>query len=176
MALENKTILITGGLGQVGISLIQHLQAKYATPTIHVLDLKIPLSDSVQNIHKVTYHAGNITDQSAVSEIFEHVKPDIVFHTAGLIPQIAQRLGMDNEESYMKVNFEGTKIVLEESRRVGVKALVYTSSADVVKGNSWQDLKGVNEDFPVPAVFDGAYAKSKVRFLFFVLIAPSSPF
>jgi len=61
------------------------------------------------------------------------------------------------------VNLEGTRIVLEEAKRIGVKAFVYTSSADVVKKDSWQDLKGVNEDMPIPEVFDSAYGKSKVK-------------
>lgn len=176
MALDNKTILITGGLGQIGVTLIQHLQATYATATIHVLDLKTPDPGSLRDTQKVTYHAGNVTDQAVVSEIFDAVKPEIVFHTAGLIPQIALKLGMDNEESYMKVNLEGTKIVLEESRRVGVKAFVYTSSADVVKGKSWDNLNGVNEDYPIPTVFDGLYAKSKAKAETQVLTASDSSF
>ncbi len=65
----------------------------------------------------------------------------------------------------MEVNLEGTRSVLEQAKTVGVKAFVYTSSADVVNGNSWQDLKGANEDMPIPKEFDSAYGKSKVKFL-----------
>lgn len=97
-----------------------------------------------------------------MSSLFTSIKPDIVFHTAGLIPSIAARLGMDTEKDFMHVNLEGTRIVLEEARKAGVKAFVYTSSADVVKGNSWQDLKGVNEETEIPEVFDSAYGRSKV--------------
>jgi sterol-4alpha-carboxylate 3-dehydrogenase (decarboxylating) len=57
--------------------------------------------------------------------------------------------------------------VLEEAKKAGVKAFVYTSSADVVKGNSWQDLKGVDEEMPIPEVFDSSYGKSKVRRWFY---------
>ncbi len=63
----------------------------------------------------------------------------------------------------MEVNLEGTRIVLEEAKRIGVQAFVYTSSADVVKAHSWEDLKGVDEDMPIPEVFDSAYGRSKVK-------------
>jgi sterol-4alpha-carboxylate 3-dehydrogenase (decarboxylating) len=54
---------------------------------------------------------------------------------------------------------EGTRIVLEEAKKAGAKAFVYTSSADVMKGNSWQDLRGVDEEMPIPEVFDNPYGK-----------------
>ncbi len=57
---------------------------------------------------------------------------------------------------------EGTRIILEKAREAGVSAFVYTSSADVVKGHSWQDLVNVNEDTPIPEKFDNAYGRSKV--------------
>jgi sterol-4alpha-carboxylate 3-dehydrogenase (decarboxylating) len=128
-----------------------------------VLDLSIPDAKHPLRDPKIIYHGGDITSRGAVHEIFQTAKPQIVFHTAGLIPQIAQRLGMDNETSFMKVNVEGTRIILEESKQIGsVRAFVYTSSADVVKGNSWQNLDGVAEDTPIPEIFDAPYPKSKV--------------
>jgi sterol-4alpha-carboxylate 3-dehydrogenase (decarboxylating) len=56
-----------------------------------------------------------------------------------------ERLELNREEDFMEVNVEGSRTVLEKAREVGVKAFVYTSSADVVKGSSWQDLVNVNE-------------------------------
>jgi sterol-4alpha-carboxylate 3-dehydrogenase (decarboxylating) len=159
MALENTTILITGGCGQVGLTITEYLQARHPTAKIHILDLSPPSTLSPT----VTYHTGSITDASTISSLFTLIKPKVVFHTAGLIPSIAARLGFDAEKDFMEVNLEGTRIVLEESKKTGVKALVYTSSADIVKGNSWQDLKGVDEETPIPEVFDSAYGKSKVN-------------
>jgi sterol-4alpha-carboxylate 3-dehydrogenase (decarboxylating) len=159
MALENTTILITGGCGQVGLAITEYLRARHPTAKIHILDLSPHSALSPT----VTYHTGSITDASTVSSLFTLIKPEVVFHTAGLIPSIAARLGLDTEKDFMDVNLEGTRTVLEESKKAGVKAFVYTSSADAVKGNSWQDLKGVNEEMPIPEVFDSAYGKSKVN-------------
>jgi nucleoside-diphosphate-sugar epimerase len=163
MALENTTILITGGCGQVGLAITQYLQTHHLTAKLYVLDLSSPAIPSPN----VTYHIGSITDASTVSSIFTLIKPQVVFHTAGLIPSIAERLGLNTEKNFREVNVEGTMIVLEKAREVGVKAFVYTSSADVVKGDSWQDLRGVDEEMAVPEKFDSAYGKSKVGFCAF---------
>jgi sterol-4alpha-carboxylate 3-dehydrogenase (decarboxylating) len=163
MSLDDATILITGGLGQVGIAISNRLTKHHPSAIIHVLDLDIPGAEDTKRNSKITYHAGDITNQAAVHEILSMVKPQVVFHTAGLVPQIAQRLGLDNEAGFTKINVEGTRILLEESKQIGsVKAFIYTSSADVVKGNSWQNLNGVTEETPIPEVFDAPYAKSKV--------------
>ncbi|KAK9234535.1 hypothetical protein V1525DRAFT_52429 [Lipomyces kononenkoae] len=162
MVLDGTSILVTGGCGQIGIAIVRHLQEHYPTATIAVLDLEMPVAGSSRLIEKVIYYAGNITDKAIVTEVFETVKPVVVFHTAGLIPQIAKRLNMHNEKDYVAINVQGTRIVLDAATVVGsVKAFVFTSSADVVKGDSWQDLAGVNESIEIPEVFDNPYAKSK---------------
>jgi sterol-4alpha-carboxylate 3-dehydrogenase (decarboxylating) len=159
MAIENLTALITGGCGQIGLAITEYLQSHHPGTKIHILDISTPIKPSPG----VIYHTGSITDASVTSSKFSLVKPEIMFHTAGLIPSIAARLGMDKEKDFMNVNLEGTRIVLEEAKKAGVKAFVYTSSADVMKGNSWQDLRGVDEEMPIPEVFDNPYGKSKVN-------------
>jgi len=161
-----ETVLITGGLGQAGLALTARLQTLSPAPQIHVLDLRTPSPTDFRFSPNVIYHVGDITSRANISAILNEVKPDTVFHTAGLIPHIAEKLGMNNEESFMRVNVEGTRVMLDESKEVGVRAFVFTSSCDVVKGNSWGNLDGVDESFEIPEVFDGAYAKSKVRSLY----------
>lgn len=162
--MDNQVILVTGGVGLVGISIIEHLKEQYANIHIHVLDLTGPTHENdPRYFPKVDYHVGNITDREFVQKVVRESKPCVVFHTAGLIPSVAQRLNMDAEKHYLAVNVEGTKNILEAARDVGsVRAFVYTSSADVVKGDSWMNLVNADESVPVPEVFDEAYPKSKV--------------
>jgi sterol-4alpha-carboxylate 3-dehydrogenase (decarboxylating) len=179
MTLDGATVLVSGGCGQVGIAIVQHLQAHYPSTHIVVLDLAKPEASHARNINNVTYFPGDITKMDTVQEVFNRVRPLVVFHTAGLIPQIAKRLHMNDQKHYMAVNVQGTKNLLEAAQRVGsVRAFVHTSSADVIKGDSWGDLKGVDESMPIPATFDDFYAESKVckAFLFCPLCSfqPSS--
>jgi len=163
MDLDDASILVTGGCGQVGISIVKHLQEHHPNSKISILDLAKPAPGHAQFIDNVTYFTGDITSEARVKEALEAVKPLVVFHTAGLIPQIAKRLNMHSEESYTAVNVQGTRNVLNAAKTVGtVKAFILTSSCDVVKGNSWQDLVNVNESMPIPAKFNDEYAKSKV--------------
>ncbi|RFU31492.1 hypothetical protein B7463_g4799, partial [Scytalidium lignicola] len=176
--MDGKTILVTGGLGQVGLSIIQRLQDQYPTCQIHVIDLSTPTTNrDLRYFPNVTYHKGTITDKTFIRNVFVESTPLVVFHTAGLIPQIAQRLDMDSEKHYIKVNVEGTRNVLDAAREVGsVRAFVYTSSADVVKSHSWVDLVNVDESVPVPEEFDHSYAKSKALAESLVLTSSTSPF
>jgi sterol-4alpha-carboxylate 3-dehydrogenase (decarboxylating) len=164
MAFEGASILITGGCGQVGVAIVEHLLNHHPQAHIVVLDLAKPVPSHARLDDNVTYFTGDVTNKEIVREVLNNVRPLVVFHTAGLIPQIAKRLNMDSENHYRAVNVQGTKQVLEAAEAVGsVKAFVYTSSSDVVKGESWQDLVNVNESMPVPANFDDPYAESKVR-------------
>ncbi|KAK9243531.1 hypothetical protein V1506DRAFT_462772 [Lipomyces tetrasporus] len=170
MVLDGSSLIVTGGCGQVGIAIVKHLQEQYPTAIIAVLDLEKPVAGDARFIENVTYYACSITDEDILKEIFETVKPLVVFHTAGLIPQIAKRLNMCTEKDYTAVNVQGTRNVLDAAKAVGsVKAFVFTSSSDVVKGDSWQDLAGVNESMAIPRVFDDPYAKSKALAESFIL-------
>jgi len=177
MALDNASALITGGLGQVGIAIIEHLQTFHPSTLISVIDLKSPSPSSHQYFPNVTYHSGSINDQVFISSLLSSIQPTIIFHTAGLIPSVAQELGLDHEEGFMKVNRDGTRILVEEAKKVGlVKGFVFTSSADVVKGDSWVDLRGVDEELEIPESFDGFYAKSKAAAETIVLQASTEHF
>jgi sterol-4alpha-carboxylate 3-dehydrogenase (decarboxylating) len=164
MAFDSASILITGGCGQVGIAIVEHLLIHHPQARIVVLDLAKPALSHARLDDNVTYFTGDVTNKEIVREVLNNVAPLVVFHTAGLIPQIAKRLNTDSESHYKAVNVQGTKNVLEAAEAVGsVKAFVYTSSSDVVKGDSWQDLVNVNESMPIPANFDDPYAESKVH-------------
>jgi sterol-4alpha-carboxylate 3-dehydrogenase (decarboxylating) len=99
MVLDNRIVLITGGCGQVSLAITQYLQFHYPTANIHILDLSPPSIPSPT----VTYHTGSITDVSTISLKFSKTRPEIVFHTAGLIPSIATRLGLNTEKDLLKL-------------------------------------------------------------------------
>ncbi|XP_078066498.1 sterol-4-alpha-carboxylate 3-dehydrogenase, decarboxylating isoform X2 [Mustelus asterias] len=72
----------------------------------------------------------------------------IVFHCASPAPS------SDNRELFYKVNYTGTKTIIEACKEAGVQKLVLTSSASVVFEGS--DLKNGSEDLP--------YAKSPIDY------------
>lgn len=75
-----------------------------------------------------------------------------------------------------RVNVEGTRILLEESKRVGVKAFVYTSSASVISDNR-TDLLNADERYTLirGALQSEFYTDTKVRHNFLPSSARTMP-
>jgi sterol-4alpha-carboxylate 3-dehydrogenase (decarboxylating) len=126
--------------------------------TVHVLDLRC-----TQHVFPgATYHSADITNASAVLEVFRKVKPDVVINTASPSWEAPADL-------LQKVNIEGTRILVEVAggKKHGdwgghVKAFVHTSSASVVHD---ADSSLTNADERYPYVFPNPreyYSETKV--------------
>jgi sterol-4alpha-carboxylate 3-dehydrogenase (decarboxylating) len=151
-------VLVIGGCGFLGHHIVSLLVTSSSTTSsqISVLDLhtsrnRRPESDNV------AYFDGDITTLSSILPIFEKVKPDVVIHTA------SPTLAGGSKAMYQKVNVEGTKCVIEACQKMGVTALVYTSSASVISDNS-SDLINADERWPVipPKAQTEYYSQTKV--------------
>ncbi|KAL3423172.1 sterol-4-alpha-carboxylate 3-dehydrogenase [Phlyctema vagabunda] len=170
MALDHASILVTGGCGQIGMAITDALRMHYPTVQVHSFDLYSP--SMAHEDAGVTYHLGDITSRDSVIRLLRETQPKVIFHTAGLLPSVAEKTGKNTEQAFESVNVEGTRILLEEAKRLNcTRAFILTSSSDVVKATSWAQLRGVDEDFPVPDRFDAFYAKSKARAEILVLSA-----
>ncbi|KAJ9142088.1 Sterol-4-alpha-carboxylate 3-dehydrogenase, decarboxylating [Pleurostoma richardsiae] len=147
MASEKKfdlgKVLVIGGNGFLGHHVVNLLLRDYIC-SISVIDLRCtrnrrPDSDGVR------YFEADITDAEKVAAVFEEVRPDVVIHTAS---PAAQAAGSVANSLFKKVNVDGTQTIVEASRKAGVKALVYTSSASVLSDNK-SDLINADERWPV---------------------------
>lgn len=166
MASEKKpnlgNVLVTGGCGFLGHHLVRVLLRDWTTTSVTVLDLSCqrnrrPDSDGVQ------YVEADITDAAKVVSVFDSVRPEVVIHTASPPSQGATAT---SNELFRRVNIEGTQNIVDACRKMGVKALVYTSSASVASDNV-SDLVNADERWPVPRGKDQTeyYSETKVRLL-----------
>ncbi|KAK7205097.1 putative hydroxysteroid dehydrogenase [Myxozyma melibiosi] len=162
------TILLTGGTGCVGYAVTKALFAHYAAskPTLHILDIATPSpSASTFVVDVAQYHTADITDAAAVSALIASLAPDVIVHSAAVIPSAAGKARM-SKQRLREVNVGGTRNVLEAAEKCGnVKAVVYTSSCDAVKPDSWMDFVNATEkdtaDLVDAAKWDGDYARTK---------------
>src|SRR5271170_6013408 len=76
---------------------------------------------------------GDITDASALAEVFSSVKFDQVIHLAA---RAGVRSSLDDPALYQRVNVEGTVNVLEAARKSGVKKIIIASSSSVYGVNA----------------------------------------
>lgn len=126
---EEKTILVTGGVGSIGSFLVKNL-LKYNPYSIRILDNnETGLFDLEQNIQskKIRLLLGDIRDKERLLVAMEKV--DIVFHTAALkhVP-----LCEFNPLDAIKTNVIGTQNVLDAAHSKGVEKVITVSTDKAV--------------------------------------------
>ncbi|PCG96887.1 3-beta hydroxysteroid dehydrogenase/isomerase [Penicillium occitanis (nom. inval.)] len=148
---EGLKVIITGGAGCIGFATIKSLLKHHPNASIHVLDLTIPslevypFSNFQEKKNQLHFYKADITSPTSLSAVFDAVRPQAVIHTASIIPSAARKRQLNNEGLW-KVNVEGTRNILDIAERTEeVKALVYTSSCDAVKPDSWMDFVNATE-------------------------------
>ncbi len=125
-----ERVLITGALGCIGAWAVRLLLATDAEVTIFDLDddahrMRLIMDD--EEIRRVRFLRGDITDEGAVADAFRSARPTHVLHLAGLqIPACRA-----NPALGARVNVVGTVNLFEAARQAGIEHLAYASSIAV---------------------------------------------
>ena len=127
--LRDKVILVTGAGGSIGSEICRQVSL-YSPKKIYMLDRdETGLLNTLQSINKdqvaTEYLLADIRDEVVIAQIWQEVKPEIVFHAAAL-----KHLNMLEKypEEAIKTNIIGTNTVLKESNKNRVKVFVNISS------------------------------------------------
>jgi len=140
--------VLTGATGHIGYALLLKLVAE--GENVRILIRK----DSKQfNGIECEKAYGDVTDPASLEKAFEGA--DVVYHLAGLID-----INVGQDDMVWKVNYEGTKNVVEACKKCGVRRLVYASSVDAYQPLPNNQLMVEKEEFQ-PDELDGTYAKTK---------------
>lgn len=141
-------ILVTGGGGFLGTKICQKLKARgdrvLAFQRGYYEELEASGVEQIQ---------GDLTSYQALLDAMNGM--DAVIH-------VAAKAGIWGAESdYMRINYEGTRHVVDAAKALGVTKLVYTSTPSVVHGG--QSLTGIDESAPYPELdeFLSPYPRSK---------------
>ncbi len=145
ISLNNKSILITGGAGFVGSTLIIRLLGEMSGGTVVNLDCMSdynPVSLKEWRLEQIRaacedsgvdyfFVKGNIADKGLVDELFGKYHFDIVVNLAA---QAGVRYSIDHPDVYIESNIIGFYNILEACRNHPVEHLVYASSSSVYGG------------------------------------------
>ena len=138
------SVLITGGVGFLGSAIVDAVQEAHPEWVVTVLDLNLPHSPKPN----VTYRSGDTTDAISVTAIVHDVKPEVIIHSAGLVPELAFRYGREERDRVFNVNVNGTRNVLAAAKSSGVKALVWTGSCCAVTDDFRRQYVNIDERWP----------------------------
>ena len=142
-------ILVTGGSGLVGRSVVDELAKSH---TVEALDLK-PLHRS-----DIRFHRADVLDLPALLSVVKGF--DVVVHLAGIPHPLNEPA-----ERVFRVNTLGTFHMLEASARSGVKQFIFMSSESTLgfafsTKRHWPDYIPIDERHPLRP--QDAYGLSKV--------------
>lgn len=136
-----KTILVTGGAGFIGSTLIDKLLSDF--PGINIINIdnfsdfynpRIKQKNIENHLKNKNYYLykTDIENQSDLEKIFNKHKIDIVVHLAA---RAGVRPSIEDPISYVKTNILGTVNILECIKKYQVPKIVFASSSSVY-GNS----------------------------------------
>jgi len=132
--LTGKDILITGAAGSIGCELVRQV-LKHDPRYIYILDHEetgiFDLWES--NRAKLTPILTDIKLKDEIDRYFEKYKPQIVFHAAAYKHVI---MGEKFPEIVKLTNIEGTRNIVEASKKIGVEKLIFISTDKAVEPES----------------------------------------
>ncbi|MGC8479075.1 MAG: NAD-dependent epimerase/dehydratase family protein [Candidatus Micrarchaeia archaeon] len=114
------SILVTGGAGRLGKRLIEECISKGITVRALVKDKE----DAMSLPYGTIPYIGDITSRDIVFDACKGV--DTVYHLAAIV---SQRDG--GQKEIIRVNAEGTKLIMEAADIGGAKRIILTSTVDV---------------------------------------------
>ncbi|KAK9393487.1 Sterol-4-alpha-carboxylate 3-dehydrogenase decarboxylating-like [Crotalus adamanteus] len=141
----SKKCTVIGGSGFLGRHLVEQLVEKGYS--VNVFDICKGFDNN-----KVQFYLGNLCKKEDLLPALQGVT--MVFHCASPAPS------SNNRELFYKVNYLGTKTVIEACKEAGVQKLVLTSSASVVFEGT--DIKNGTEDLPYAKKPIDYYTETKI--------------
>lgn len=137
-------VLITGGTGFLGGFIIDAIQEQHPEWAVIVLDLTLPRVTK----QTVKYEIGDVANAKSMVDIVERVRPDVIIHSAGLVPGLAFRYGREWKDRVFNVNVNGTCNMLAAAKTSGVKAFVWTGSCTAVTDDLRYQYPNIDERWP----------------------------
>lgn len=141
VALNGKTILVTGAAGFIGANLVKRLYADAVGITVVGIDnlndyydvrLKEHRLAELERYETFRFVKGSIADKALIEDIFARYQPQIVVNLAA---QAGVRYSITNPDAYIESNLIGFYNILEACRHHSVEHLVYASSSSVYGSN-----------------------------------------
>ena len=134
---RTSTVLVTGGCGLLGRTLVSQLVEEGVRVTL--FDCAPRLPPQLAALSGVELVQGDITDYASILAAACRANHAAVFHLASCID-----IHPVASEHVAQINVGGTENVIQACREASIPILIYTSSVDVVFGG--EPAQGLSED------------------------------
>ena len=126
-------LLITGGAGFIGSNFIFYMRKAHPDYELLCIDKltyagNLAPLDSVMEAPNFKFIRADIADRKAIYEIFETEKPDVVVNFAA---ESHVDRSIENPSVFLETNVMGTQVMLDASRKYGVKRYHQVSTDEV---------------------------------------------
>lgn len=137
-------VLVTGGAGFIGSNYVRYALETHPDWHVVVLD-KLTYSGSLENLtglpsERLSFVRGDIADPAVVREVLQDTQYVLNFAAESHVDRSLQ-----DPRPFVETNVEGTLVLLEESRRAGVRRFLQVSTDEVygdVSGSDRHSLEG----------------------------------
>lgn len=148
------SVLLTGGSGFLG----KAIAAELLDPGCPLPVARLRIFDVVPyrgiSDPRVEFIQGDVRDRAHVEEACRGI--DAVIHSAAIVDW-----GTRPESEIFAVNTDGTRLMVEACRKMGIRYMVYTSSLDAIY--TGRTMRGIDETIPYPAKHATSYCASKAE-------------
>ncbi|MCR4911652.1 MAG: NAD-dependent epimerase/dehydratase family protein [Bacilli bacterium] len=153
-----KTYYITGISGFLGRNIVNEILKEKDNYIIGLVFPNEKNLDVLKQISNISLVEGNILDEKSIDGFLSIPSKGekIIIHAAGKISVYKK-----GDPLTTKINYEGTKIVVDSALRNGCDKFVYVSSVDSLN-KSKGDTPIYEQDYYEIDKVDGVYSKSKV--------------
>ena len=129
---KGRRVLVTGGAGAIGSTLVRNLCEAGAALVIVVDDLSSGYRWNLPSAKNLMFVQGSVLDEVKLKRVFFE-EPQVVFHLAAFF---ANQNSIDHPESDLMTNGMGTLRLLEYSLLTKIERFVYASSGCSIYGSS----------------------------------------
>ena len=163
-------VLVTGGAGFIGGNFVHHMVNKYPDYQIVNLDLltyagNLETLKPVEDKPNYKFVKGDIADEAFIMDLFEKEKFDVVVNFAA---ESHVDRSIEDPGIFVQTNVMGTRVLLDASRKFGVKRY-HQVSTDEVYGDLPLDRPVLYDTANTPIHTSSPYSASKASADLFVL-------